>query len=86
MTLDLLDPALGLQPQPLEERHRPGRDLLLGEERVELQCQRLPVEMPAGDDLAALGLRALAGATLATLLTGALAGVFYHGQRGLLGL
>jgi CNT family concentrative nucleoside transporter len=38
------------------------------------------------DDLAALGLRALAGATLATLLTGALAGLFYHGQRGLLGL
>jgi CNT family concentrative nucleoside transporter len=38
------------------------------------------------DDLAALGFRALAGATLATLLTGALAGLFYHGQRGLLGL
>jgi CNT family concentrative nucleoside transporter len=38
------------------------------------------------EDLAALGLRALAAATLATLLTGALAGVFYHGQAGLLGL
>jgi CNT family concentrative nucleoside transporter len=38
------------------------------------------------DDLAGLGLRALAAATLATLMTGALAGVFYHGQRGLLGL
>jgi len=38
------------------------------------------------DDLAALGLRALAGATLATLLTGALAGLFYHGQSGVLGL
>jgi len=38
------------------------------------------------DDLAGLGLRALAAATLATLLTGALAGVFYHGQAGLLGL
>jgi CNT family concentrative nucleoside transporter len=38
------------------------------------------------DDLASLGLRALAAATLATLLTGALAGVFYHGQAGLLGL
>ena len=38
------------------------------------------------DDAAALGLRALAGATLATLITGALAGVFYHGQKGLLGL
>ena len=38
------------------------------------------------DDLAGLGLRALAGATLATLMTGALAGLFYHGQRGLLGL
>jgi CNT family concentrative nucleoside transporter len=37
-------------------------------------------------DIAALGLRALAGATLATLMTGALAGLFYHGQRGLLGL
>jgi CNT family concentrative nucleoside transporter len=36
------------------------------------------------DDLAALGPRALAGATLATLLTGALAGLLYHGQRGLL--
>jgi CNT family concentrative nucleoside transporter len=35
------------------------------------------------DDLAGLGLRALAGATLATLLTGALAGLFYHGQPGL---
>ena len=38
------------------------------------------------EDAAALGLRALAGATLATLITGALAGVFYHGQTGLLGL
>jgi CNT family concentrative nucleoside transporter len=38
------------------------------------------------DDLAGLGLRALAAATLATLMTGALAGVFYHGQRGVLGL
>jgi CNT family concentrative nucleoside transporter len=38
------------------------------------------------DDLAALGLRALAGATLATLMTGALAGLFFHGQSGLLGL
>jgi len=38
------------------------------------------------EDLAALAFRALAVATLATLLTGALAGVFYHGQRGILGL
>jgi CNT family concentrative nucleoside transporter len=38
------------------------------------------------DDLAAIALRALAGATLATLLTGALAGFYYHGQAGLLGL
>ena len=38
------------------------------------------------DDLAGLGVRALAGATLATLMTGALAGLFYHGQQGLLGL
>ena len=37
-------------------------------------------------DLAVLGPRALIGATLATLMTGALAGVFYHGQEGLLGL
>jgi CNT family concentrative nucleoside transporter len=37
-------------------------------------------------DLAALGLRALIAATLATLMTGAIAGVFYHGQSGLLGL
>ena len=36
------------------------------------------------DDLAALGLRALAAATLATLMTGALAGAFYHGQVGLI--
>jgi len=36
------------------------------------------------DDLAALGLRALAAATLATLMTGALAGALYHGQPGLL--
>ncbi len=36
------------------------------------------------EDLAALGPRALAGATLATLLTGAVAGAFYHGQSGLL--
>jgi CNT family concentrative nucleoside transporter len=39
-----------------------------------------------GNDIAALGPRALVGATLATLMTGALAGVFYHGQSGLLGL
>lgn len=38
------------------------------------------------DDLSALAFRALAGATLATLLTGAVAGLFYHGQQGLLGL
>jgi CNT family concentrative nucleoside transporter len=38
------------------------------------------------DDLAGLGFRALAAATLATLLTGCVAGLFYHGQAGLLGL
>jgi concentrative nucleoside transporter, CNT family len=37
-------------------------------------------------DLASIGGYALVGATLATLLTGALAGVFYFGQRGILGL
>jgi CNT family concentrative nucleoside transporter len=37
------------------------------------------------DDLAGLGLKALAGATIATLMTGALAGMLFHGQRGLLG-
>jgi CNT family concentrative nucleoside transporter len=37
------------------------------------------------EDLARLAWRALAGATLATLLTGALAGILYHGQRSLLG-
>jgi CNT family concentrative nucleoside transporter len=36
-------------------------------------------------DIAALGPRALLAATLATLVTGALAGAFYHGQRGILG-
>jgi CNT family concentrative nucleoside transporter len=38
------------------------------------------------DDLAALAFPALAGSTLATLMTGALAGLFYHGQQGILGL
>lgn len=38
------------------------------------------------EDMAALAFRALAVATLATLLTGALAGAFYHGQQGMLGL
>ena len=38
------------------------------------------------EDLAGLGLRALAAATLGTLLTGAVAGVFYHSQAGLIGL
>jgi CNT family concentrative nucleoside transporter len=38
------------------------------------------------EDLAGLAFRALAAATLATLLTGALAGVFFHGQAGILGL
>jgi CNT family concentrative nucleoside transporter len=37
------------------------------------------------DDLAALSWRALWAATLATLLTGALAGAFYYGQKGLIG-
>jgi CNT family concentrative nucleoside transporter len=37
-------------------------------------------------DLAAIGPRALVGATLATLMTGALAGAFYYGERGILGL
>ena len=36
------------------------------------------------DDLAGLGPKALIAATLATLMTGALAGVFYHGQTGLI--
>lgn len=38
------------------------------------------------DDLAALAFRALIGATLATLMTGSIAGVFYAGQAGILGL
>lgn len=38
------------------------------------------------NDLASLGLKAFVAATLATLLTGAVAGVFYHGQSGILGL
>ncbi len=38
------------------------------------------------EDLAGLAFKALAAATLATLLTGALAGVFFHGQAGILGL
>lgn len=38
------------------------------------------------DDLAALGLRALVASTLATLITGAVAGVLYHGQKGVLGI
>ena len=37
-------------------------------------------------DLTSLGPRALVAATLATLMTGAIAGIFEHGQRGLLGL
>jgi len=36
------------------------------------------------DDLAALGPRALLGAIIATLMTGAIAGLFYHGQTGML--
>jgi CNT family concentrative nucleoside transporter len=38
------------------------------------------------NDLTALAFRALAASTLATLMTGALAGLFYHGQQGILGL
>jgi CNT family concentrative nucleoside transporter len=38
------------------------------------------------NEIAALGPRALLAATLATLITGALAGLFFHGQQGLLGL
>ncbi len=38
------------------------------------------------EDLAALSFKALASATLATLMTGALAGVFYVGQAAVLGL
>lgn len=37
-------------------------------------------------DLSALGIRALVGATLATLMTGAVAGFYYYGQQGLLGV
>jgi len=37
-------------------------------------------------DLSSLGLRALVGATIATLMTGALAGFYYYGQTGLLGI
>jgi len=38
------------------------------------------------EEMGDLAFRALAVATLATLLTGALAGIFYHGQQGMLGL
>jgi CNT family concentrative nucleoside transporter len=38
------------------------------------------------DDLTALAFQALVAATLATLMTGALAGVFYYGQHALLGI
>ena len=38
------------------------------------------------DDLAALGLRAFLASTLATVMTGAVAGVLYHGQQGVLGI
>jgi CNT family concentrative nucleoside transporter len=38
------------------------------------------------NDLTALAFPALAASTLATLLTGAVAGLFYHGQQGILGL
>jgi len=38
------------------------------------------------EEMAGLAFRALAAATLGTLLTGALAGIFYHGQAGLLGV
>ncbi len=37
-------------------------------------------------DLAAVGLKALVAATIATLMTGAIAGVFYHGKASILGL
>jgi CNT family concentrative nucleoside transporter len=37
-------------------------------------------------DLSSLGIRALVGATLATLMTGAVAGFYYYGQKGLLGI
>ena len=37
-------------------------------------------------DLSSLGIRALVGATLTTLMTGALAGFYYYGQTGLLGI
>ena len=37
------------------------------------------------EDLAGLALRGLAAATLATLLTGAVAGIYYHAQAGLIG-
>jgi CNT family concentrative nucleoside transporter len=37
------------------------------------------------DDLAVLGWRALWAGTLSTVLTGAVAGVFYYGQKGLIG-
>ena len=37
-------------------------------------------------DLSSLGIRALVGATLATLMTGALAGFYDYGQKGLLGI
>lgn len=38
------------------------------------------------DDLSSLAFRALAAATLASLLSGAVAGVFFHGQASVLGL
>ena len=37
-------------------------------------------------DLAGIGIYALLAATLATLMTGALAGFYYYGERGILGL
>ncbi len=47
----------------------------------------LSVLVPARrNDLARLSWPAFWAATLATLMTGAAAGVFYHGQEGLMGL
>ncbi len=37
-------------------------------------------------DLAGIGIYALLAATLATLMTGALAGFYYNGESGILGL
>ena len=63
----------------------PGEDTAEAEVRQKVRLRSQLAGLCELDDLASLGFRALLAATLATLMTGCVAGIFSNGQGVILG-